>query len=230
MKVGKVVPQDFHVWENRASAVLMVLGCNMQCPYCYSSNLVRGEMNPIDWLPQIKRVVHSIDSVVITGGEPLIQSYLPVVCKKLKLEGLKVRIETNGSKPGVLESLIKRKVVDSVALDVKAPFTEYNSVTRSQVDPEEVKKSMELLKNSGVDYEFRTTWSPDLTEEQILEVAKQCSGSAWVLQQFVPGNCLDESYNHREQTPYEKLKEIASRAEGPSKIFIKTDRGVELVR
>ena len=230
MKVGKVIPQDFHIWENRASAVLMVFGCNMQCPYCHSPNFVRGRMSSIDWLPQIKRVVHSIDSVVITGGEPLIQNYLPVVCKKLKLEGLKVRIETNGSKPGVLESLIKRKVVDSVALDVKAPFNEYKSITRSQVDPERIKKSMELLKSSGIDYELRTTWSPDLIEEQILEVAKQCSNSTWVLQQFVPGNCLDENYNHKEQTPYEKIKEVASRAEGPSRVFIRTNKGVELVR
>ncbi|MCD6414935.1 MAG: anaerobic ribonucleoside-triphosphate reductase activating protein [Candidatus Diapherotrites archaeon] len=230
MEVGKVVPQDFHIWEGHASFVIFTIGCNMQCPYCFVPDLVRHRVSKLDWFPKLRPVIHSIDSVVITGGEPLMQKYLPVVCKKLKLEGLKVRIETNGSKPDVLKSLIRMKVIDSVALDVKAPFGDYQALTNSQVSPENVKKSIGLLQESGIEHELRTTWSPNLTEEQIAEIAKQCSGSTWVLQEFKPGGCLDASYDSKEQTNYEKLKSLASRVTGPARVLIKTGKGEELIR
>lgn len=228
MKIGKVIDQDFDAWKGKTSMVLLVMGCNMQCSYCWTRECVKNTMPKIDWKPSLDKVRHSIDGVVITGGEPLIQQHIGIFCKKMKLFNLKVRIETNGSKPDLLKQLLARKVVDSIAMDVKAPFNEYPRIARSG-DSMKVMESIKLLQKSGIDHELRTTWSPDLTEEQVLATAKQCTGSTWTLQAFVPGNCLNPEYNNRQPTPYDLLKSTASKAEGPSEIRIKSEKGEEKV-
>ena len=230
MKVGRVIDQDFKIWKGKTSMVLLVLGCNMQCPFCSKGKFAKNALPCIDWEPSFDRVKRAIEGVVITGGEPLVQDHLSIFCKKMKLSGIAVRIETNGSKPELLNELFKRRVVDSIALDVKAPLNDYARVTKSNVNAMRIKESIGILKNRGIDYELRTTWSPDMTREQILETAKLCSGSPWILQGFEPGGCLDPAYDSKESTPYNILRETAIEAEGPTEVRIRSEKGEEKVR
>lgn len=229
MKIGEVVNQDFKSWKGKTSMVLSVLGCNMHCPFCNTPDLVKQQKPEKAWEKEFKRVKNTLNGVIITGGEPLTQNHISIFCKKLKLKGLKIRIETNGTKPDLLESLINKKIVDSVALDLKAPLEKYPEVTKSNVDTEKIKQSMNILRKSRIEYEIRTTWSPDLKQEDILETASQCPGTTWVLQQFIPGNCLNPEYNTKEKTPYELLKETAKKAEGPKEVRIKSEKGEEVI-
>ncbi|MCD4740506.1 anaerobic ribonucleoside-triphosphate reductase activating protein [archaeon] len=227
MNIGKIIDQDFKIWKGKTSFVINVQGCNMACPYCNNKDCVKNALSKKDWRPAFEQVKHSVNSVVITGGEPLIQQHLSIFCKKIKLAGMKVRLETNGSNPEVLSQLIQRKVVDSVALDIKAPFNDYPRIAKSG-DSMKVKKSMDLLQNSKVEHEFRTTWTPDLTEEQLLAIARQCKG-IWILQQFIPGNCLNPSYDTKPLTPYEQILNLAKKAEGPTEKRILSEKGEEVV-
>jgi pyruvate formate lyase activating enzyme len=230
MKVGRVVGQDFKAWKGKTSCVFYVMGCNMKCPFCFSRDFVLERLPSKNWEKEFNKYRSAVDSVVLKGGELLVQKHLSIFCKKMKLAGKKVRMETNGSKPDVLKDLLDRKVLDSVSLDVKAPFRDYAKITASSVDATLVKKSVELLKKSGVEREFTTTWSPDLSEKQVLETARQCQGETWVLQQFVPGNCLNPSFNSKTKTSKELLEATALKADGPSEVRVRMGENEKKVK
>jgi pyruvate formate lyase activating enzyme len=101
---------------------------------------------------------NQLDAVVITGGEPTLQSDLIEFIKKVKAMGFLVKLDTNGSNPKVLEQIINQKLVDFIAMDIKAPFDKYNLVCCVPINIENIKTSIELIKNSGIDFLFRTTY------------------------------------------------------------------------
>jgi len=196
-------------WSNKISTVLFVGGCNFRCPFCYNRDLVLNyfklpkisERKILDFLKSRKGL---LDGVMITGGEPLAfidrsKKDLFDFIKKVKKIGFEVGIETNGSNPEVLEELINEKLIDYVAMDVKAPLkfnsfkeiSKYEELAGVKVDLEKIKRSINLIKNSGLEYEFRTTVAPLLSEEDILEIAKELKGvKKYVLQVFQPVETL----------------------------------------
>jgi pyruvate formate lyase activating enzyme len=196
-------------WPNKISTVLFVGGCNFRCPFCYNRDLVLNyfklpkisERKILDFLKSRKGL---LDGVMITGGEPLAfidrsKKDLFDFIKKVKKIGFEVGIETNGSNPEVLEELINEKLIDYVAMDVKAPLkfnsfkeiSKYEELAGVKVDLEKIKRSIDLIKNSGLEYEFRTTVAPLLSEEDILEIAKELKGvKKYVLQVFQPVETL----------------------------------------
>jgi pyruvate formate lyase activating enzyme len=196
-------------WPNKISTVLFVGGCNFRCPFCYNRDLVLNyfklpkisERKILDFLKSRKGL---LDGVMITGGEPLAfidrsKKDLFDFIKKVKKIGFEVGIETNGSNPEVLEELINEKLIDYVAMDVKAPLkfnsfkeiSKYEELAGVKVDLEKIKRSINLIKNSGLEYEFRTTVAPLLSEEDILEIAKELRGvKKYVLQVFQPVETL----------------------------------------
>ncbi len=207
-------------WPGKISAVLFVGGCSFRCPWCYNRDLVLNyqklpkisEENVLKFLKSRKGL---LDGVMITGGEalalPTSKNKKSRVClddlfkfiKKVKKIGFGVGIETNGSNPEALEYLIKNKLIDFVAMDIKAPIgpnfqansksqiSKYDELAGVKVDLEKIKKSVEIIKNSGIDYEFRTTVAPLLSEEDILEIAKDLKGvKKYVLQVFRPVDTL----------------------------------------
>jgi pyruvate formate lyase activating enzyme len=196
-------------WPNKISTVLFVGGCNFRCPFCYNRDLVLNyfklpkisERKILDFLKSRKGL---LDGVMITGGEPLAfidrsKKDLFDFIKKVKKMGFEVGIETNGSNPEVLEELINEKLIDYVAMDVKAPLkfnsfkeiSKYEELAGVKVDLEKIKRSIDLIKNSGLEYEFRTTVAPLLSEDDILEIAKELKGvKKYVLQVFQPVETL----------------------------------------
>lgn len=149
-------------YPDMVSATVFTNGCNFLCPYCQNSALVldsnQNELIPeeevLSYLEERKKI---LDGVCITGGEPTIQKDLKDFIKKVKSLGLKVKLDTNGSNPLVIKELLDENLIDYIAMDVKTVFSKYNLITNRNVDIDLLRSSIDLIKNSKIDYEFRTT-------------------------------------------------------------------------
>jgi pyruvate formate lyase activating enzyme len=127
-----------------------------------------------------------IEGLVITGGEPLMQEDIVAFAEKVKKFGYSIKIDTNSSYPEKLKELIDKKLVDYIAMDVKAPKDKYNQLTGAKTDISKIEKSIEIIKADAPDYEFRTTFVPQLLKkDDIVEIAKWLDGAKrFYLQQF----------------------------------------------
>ena len=162
MKINQVHPSSFIDYPGRISIVLFAGGCNFRCPACHAKNIVCEENNSIDneslWNYLVKRR-KAVNSVVLCGGEPTLYPEIYEFIHKLKLLGYSVKLDTNASRPDVLEKLIRENLIDYVAVDIKAPPQFYSNVCGSEIDISKIEKSIKLL-NKFSDYEFRTTIVP----------------------------------------------------------------------
>ena len=202
-------------FPGRLAATVFLCGCNFRCPWCYSRELVLpgeiekqpkiSEKELFDFLQERKDL---LEGVVVCGGEPTIHKELPEFIGKIKKMGYLVKLDTNGSNASVLEKLIGDKLVDYVAMDVKLPKERYKEVLR--VDAENIEKSVKVLKNSGIDYEFRTTVVPTvLDKNDIIEIAKWLSPARrYYLQNFRPEKTIDPEFEKIRPYPDEYLSEI----------------------
>jgi pyruvate formate lyase activating enzyme len=157
-----------------------------------------------------------VDGVAISGGEPTLQADLPSFLRRVQARGLDAKLDTNGYHPDVLAALLDEGLVNYVAMDVKAPPEKYPLLAgRADLDVARVERSIELLRNSGVAYEFRTTVVPGfLAEEDVEEIARWIAGAKrYVLQQFRPLNTLDPDLETVHPYPRGRLQEMAGRAE-----------------
>jgi pyruvate formate lyase activating enzyme len=204
------IETSFLDWDGKVASVIFLPGCNFRCPFCNNGLLVlkAESLPPID--PAlidgfILKRKDFIDGVVITGGEPTLQSDLPEYIKHLKSLGFLVKLDTNGTNPSMLRALLEQKLLDYVALDIKAPLDErYRTVTNSAFDPGVISQSVKFLLGSEIEYEFRTTVCPALLKrEDILDLVRSIAGAKkFVLQQFVPKDTLDPKLIN--VTPYSK--------------------------
>lgn len=180
--------------------VFFTVGCNFRCPFCHNPELIFNVENTFEdeeALNMIRNRVKLINSVTITGGEPTLNKDLPSFIKKVKEMGLKVKLDTNGSFPSILEECIND--VDYVAMDVKTSLNKYKRV--GYTDVENIKKSIKIIMERAKDYEFRITLAPGIVNVNDLdEIGNLIKGSSKLyLQQFRVGNTLDE---HFKPTPY----------------------------
>ncbi|MGB9960287.1 MAG: anaerobic ribonucleoside-triphosphate reductase activating protein [Candidatus Bathyarchaeales archaeon] len=198
-------------FPNKVAAVLFTPGCNLRCPYCYNWRIVvdpkppfLNEETALQILEERKRYV---DAVVVTGGEPTIHKELPKFLKRLKEKGFAVKLDTNGFNPKVLEESLP--YVDYVALDVKTSLGKYGLV--GAAGTAELTHTMEVLKAGKVEYEFRTTVVPKLVEEEdIAQIGEAMKGAEnYALQQFIPGDTLNEEYKSVKPYPPETLEKMA---------------------
>lgn len=165
------------------AATVFAGGCNFRCPFCHNGDLVLhsakmkeySEEEVLNFLNKRKNV---LEGVCVTGGEPTLYSDLPEFIAKIKAMGYKVKLDTNGSNPKMLKRLVEGKLVDYVAMDIKAPVSEYNKLCGVQVDTESVQQSVAYLKQGEIPYEFRTTVVKELhTKQDILEIGKWILGA-----------------------------------------------------
>lgn len=205
----KFAPRDF---PGYISSTIFLGGCNFRCPFCHNSDLVlRPEILPTFPLDYFLSFLDSrkgwLEGICITGGEPLLHDDIETLLILIKDRDLLVKIDTNGSFPSRLEDLIKKKLVDYIAMDVKAPLARYKEVTRATVNGEDIVRSVDIIKNSGLEYVFRTTVVPGLVRpEDIKKICKMLDGAKiFQLQQFVALNTLDSHYLQKK--PYRR-KEV----------------------
>lgn len=212
----KFAPKDF---PGLISSTVFVGGCNFRCPFCHNVDLVlRPHILPNYPLDYFKNFLEKrkdwLDGICISGGEPLIHSDLEEFLQLIKEMGILVKVDTNGSYPQRLERFIQNKLVDHVAMDIKAPLSKYRLATNTEVELENIQTSISLLMSSEIQYTFRTTVVPGLIEEEDIDCMGRMLQGAHILQlqQFVPDQTLDESYQKKKPYSMEKLQRLAQKA------------------
>jgi len=219
IKIGGLEKSTLIDYPGRVACTVFLIGCNFRCPFCYSSELVLPEkiklqprISEKDFFAFLKERQGLIDGVVICGGEPTIQKNLPGFLKKIKSLGYLAKIDTNGSNPEMLEMLIKDDLLDYIAMDVKAPLKQqkYDKAVGVKVNSEKIKRSIELIKNSDVNYEFRTTVIPTIhTKEDIIQIAKDIGpAKRYYLQNFRPEKTISPGFEKIKPYPEEFLLEV----------------------
>jgi pyruvate formate lyase activating enzyme len=222
MEFKGLLPLSLIEYPGKVVAVVHTGGCNFRCPWCYNRDLVLkpaslpsiSEQDVLNFLSLRKKW---LDGLAITGGEPTIHAELPKFIKKVKKLGFSVALETNGSNPEMLGYLIKHKLVDYVALDIKAPLTwaRYRAATgvKNEEIFEKILKSLDILKRGKIDYELRTTFVPKLLNSvDIVTIAKQIKNAKkYVLQQFVPRTTIRKKYEALRPRPHEELEKLKKR-------------------
>lgn len=216
MKIGGIQKLSLIDYPGKTSAVLFTIGCNMGCGYCHNPELVLPERY-IDSIPEaeillfLKTRIDKLQGVVISGGEPTIQPDLIDFIGKIKDLGLAVKLDSNGTDPTVLDWILRKKLVDFVAMDIKGPLDKYQVITARPLDIEAIKTSVALIKQSDVAYEFRTTVvKSQLSWDDFDKIGRLIKGaSCYALQKFRPGRTLKPQF-HNETTysdaEFERLK------------------------
>jgi pyruvate formate lyase activating enzyme len=159
---------DFH---GRFCAVLFVSGCNYRCFYCHNRHILDDPppVDPDEILSFLKKRVGLLDGVVISGGEPTLDPGLIPWIETVKALGYPVKLDTNGSRPDVVQTLVSKGLVDYVAVDYKAPFSRYREICRAPADG--VLDTVSRLRESAVPYELRTTVVPNLSADDLTAMA-----------------------------------------------------------
>ncbi len=208
MKIGGLQKTSFIDYPDHLSAVVWTVGCNFRCPFCYNRDLVSGKTPLIpqeEILSFLKKRSGMLEAVVISGGEPLMHQDLAVFITKIKKFGYLVKVDTNGSFPKHLKTLLENNLLDYVAMDIKAPKEKYGTLCGSPVNVDMIDESIQLLTSCASAYEFRTTFIPSiLTQEDIVAIARWIAGAQrFYLQQFKPFAPL-VSPQMEKVKPYEK--------------------------
>ena len=172
MKIGGLLKFSMIDFPGKISAIVFTQGCNVNCKYCHNPELIppakEGEdpaYTEEDILYYLEKRRGAIDGVVISGGEPAIQPDLKDFITKVKAMGYLVKLDTNGTNPVILKELYDEKLLDFVAMDVKAPFEKYEAICQVPVNIDNIKASMRLIVNSGIPYEFRTTYDKSVLND-----------------------------------------------------------------
>lgn len=205
MEIKGFIPNTMLDWEGVVASTLFTPGCNFRCPYCQNPDLVlrpgKVETVPLERiLGFIKEREGWIDGVCITGGEPCMHQDLPDLCSELQSAGLGVKLDTNGSYPERLKMMIEDKLVDYVAMDVKAPMepSAYKMSSGYQKDDllEKIEASIALIRESGLEHEFRTTAVPMIHgPSEIERIAEYLEGEeSYIIQYFRPGETIDPRF------------------------------------
>jgi len=177
--IGGLLKFSMIDFPGKISAIVFTQGCNLKCGYCHNPELIpTAPANPPaltdeDVLYYLEKRRGALDGVVITGGEPAVQPDLKDFITKIKAMGYMVKLDTNGTNPALLQDLLDNKLVDFVAMDIKAPPDKYSSVCGGPVDIEKIKASIMLLRNSGLPHEFRTTYDKTLLDDEDIAALKQ---------------------------------------------------------
>ncbi|MFH1586325.1 MAG: anaerobic ribonucleoside-triphosphate reductase activating protein [Candidatus Diapherotrites archaeon] len=180
-------------FPDHVATVIFLPGCNFQCGFCYNVELVKSpetlpSMDETLLFTELERRKKLIEGVSITGGEPTLQTDLPEFISKIRELGLLIKLDTNGTNPKMLQKLIEKKQLDFIAMDIKSSRERYEEAAGCKVDLSAIEKSIELIKNSGIDYEFRSTVHPKIySKEDALRIGEWLKGARkYVLQQFKP--------------------------------------------
>jgi pyruvate formate lyase activating enzyme len=215
-----ITETSFLDWDGKIVMVLYTGKCNFKCPFCHNWELMEDPQRfPEKSWEDIKAFLteHAdfLDGVCITGGEPTLEKDLEKWIRRIRKLGLGVKLDTNGSAPDALKDLMENGLLDMVAMDVKAPLDErYKKACGSEVDLKSIERSINLIRDSGLEYEFRTTVVPTIhTKDDIVDIARALSGSEkFVLQQFNPENARDEEMRNVSPLPNEDIMEMANAA------------------
>lgn len=199
MKIGGLMKLTLLDYPGKIACTVFTVGCNFRCPFCHNGGMVLGtnceQLSEEDVLVFLQKRKNVLEGLCLTGGEPLIQHGVEDFLRKVKNLGYLVKLDTNGSFPKRLEKLIDEKLVDYVAMDVKNSRASYAKTAGATVDAQAICRSVELLKNGKIDYEFRTTVTDNHTSQDMEQLGQWLMGTKRLfLQKFVAGpDMLDKN-------------------------------------
>lgn len=211
MVIGGLQKISLIDFPEKVSCVIFFSGCNFDCPYCHNPQLAKGEAQRSGFLSesQIFRFLESrkglLDGVVLSGGEPTIQDDLLSICKKVKQLGFAVKVDTNGSRPGVIRRLLKEGFVDYIAMDIKTDPLSYSPVIKKNIEPDDIFSSIRIIMTSSINYEFRTTCVRPFVNENVVKRISECIKGAmlYALQRFHPAAMLHPEFFQNNEIGYD---------------------------
>lgn len=224
MHIGGLQKSSLVDYPGKLSSVIFFSGCNFDCPYCHNPELARGcttcpaDLTTANICHFLEQRQGFLDGVVVSGGEPTLQNDLADLCRKIKGLGYPLKLDTNGSRPRVLEHLIDEKLVDYIAMDLKTDPLLYKSYIKPDCGPDPILASIRILMESGIDYEFRTTCvKPIVTLETIENMSHLIQGARlYALQRFRNNDVLHPEFFRGVENEYSdeeliQLKAIAAK-------------------
>ena len=202
MQIGGIQKNSLIDYPGKLSSVLFCSGCNFDCPYCHNPDLIDGQSTcpkklDINGIYSfLNQRLNFLDGVVVSGGEPTLQPDLVEFCRNIKDLGFPLKLDTNGSRPQVIQHLISEGLVDYIAMDLKTDPVLYRSFIKPDCEPDPIVNSIELIMKSGIDYEFRTTCvKPIVTSRTIENILQLIQGAKlYVLQRFRYGDVLHPEF------------------------------------
>jgi pyruvate formate lyase activating enzyme len=216
MEIKGFIENSLVDYDSKISAVVFLPNCNFRCGFCFNQKLVL-EPETLETIPfeRIEKYLKShsdfVDAVTITGGEPCMHPELAELCRKFKNLGLFVKVDTNGSFPGVLKKLAEENLVDYIAMDIKGLFEDYPKITNVDADIKKLKESANFIMNGKIPYEFRITAVPKfINKESVEKIGQLLKGAKKVcLQRFRPDNAMDRKLRDAKSYTLEELQELA---------------------
>lgn len=208
-------------YPGHVAATVFTIGCNFRCSFCHNPELVLGtaslggdEMLK-DFFGFLKVRKGKLDAICITGGEPTLQKDLLEFMTRVKKMGYLVKLDTNGMRPDIIKKALDKKIVDYIAMDIKNSLKNYEKTVCSKVDLDRIKLSVELIRNSGIDYDFRTTVVPGIhTEKDFQEIAQWIGGARrYFLQRFRDMKTLDANLKNKTKNKKLDLEKIKKKIE-----------------
>lgn len=210
VEIKRLVESSFTEWPGKISAVIYLPGCNLECPWCYSIDLIKNpyKLKTIPWSTvrnYLERAKTFVDGVVITGGEPTIHADLPELCRKIRAAGYSIKLDTNGTNPDMIEQLIKDKLVDFITLDIKQQMDidKYSRAIGLEADEflKKIRKTINILRLSDIPHEFRTTVVPNIhTLEDVRNITRflgMCK--SYVIQPYISKETLNPKCSYMKE-------------------------------
>ncbi|MFP4036222.1 MAG: anaerobic ribonucleoside-triphosphate reductase activating protein [Desulfobacteraceae bacterium] len=223
MVIGGIQKSSLIDYPGKVSCVLFLSGCNFRCPYCHNPELVTDTppaddgVTPGEALEFLRTRRDFLDGVVITGGEPTLAGDLPELCENIRRMDLSVKLDTNGSRPKAVRTLLEAGFVDYVAMDIKTDPCLYGKTPGLRCRPEEILESVSLIMSSAPDYEFRTTCVRPLVDDEVIKKTAGIIKGArrYALQHFQGEKLLDPAFfagtdPSYDQDGMERLREAAA--------------------
>lgn len=213
-KLAGLQKTTFIDYPEKIACIVFTQGCNFRCGYCHNPELFENK-EPVLSVPAFFEFLNKrkgkLDGVVITGGEPTLHGKdLIEFIKEVKSLGFLVKLDTNGTHPDVLQELLNENLLDYIAMDIKAPLTKYKTITQTDIDTKIIKKSIDMIMKSGVDYEFRTTIvKSQLSVEDLRQIGELIQGAKrYYMQKFLATKILDETLMSEESYTDEEFKNL----------------------
>lgn len=206
MKIGGFQSMTLSDFPGLTAAIVFTQGCNFRCPFCHNGSLLDIKATGCQLLETgkiidaLKSRKNIIEGLVITGGEPTLQPDLSGFIKEVRSIGYKIKLDTNGSRPEVIEKLISDNVLDYIAMDIKAPLDKYSLLSGVEVLTENILQSIEVIAGAKVISEFRTTYVTELlTESDVTDIRSLIPpGPKYTLQPFIPETAWNYSLQKTE--------------------------------
>ncbi|HBP01494.1 MAG TPA: anaerobic ribonucleoside-triphosphate reductase activating protein [Candidatus Moranbacteria bacterium] len=222
MRLGGYQKLTLIDYPGKIATTVFTVGCSFRCPFCHNPELVLADQFPelndmeAEFFKFLEKRKGKLEGVCITGGEPTIQPDIINFIKKVKAMGFLVKLDSNGTRPDVLRKVIKEKLVDFIAMDIKNSPKKYSKTVGVSADMERIKLSVYMIMNSGIDYEFRTTVVPGIHEEKDFdEIAKWIKGAkAYYLQEFRDLKVIDPKLKGKRDVKPIDLEKIAGKISG----------------